>query len=85
MRSLPFLTASTLSRWVKLPVVRSSTCSELSGARVTAAVESASDGLYVRRLDLGVAVPSAARVGWYDGDAAWYAPSRLEWLGKRLS
>jgi hypothetical protein len=50
----------------------------LSGARVTAVVETASNSHYVLRFDRGAAVPREARIRWYDGDAAWHATSRLE-------
>jgi hypothetical protein len=49
----------------------------LSGHRVTAVVESVSDGPYVLRFDRPVAIPDEAHVRWYAGDTAWQAISKL--------
>jgi PilZ domain-containing protein len=52
----------------------------LSGHRVTAVVESASDGPYVLRFDRPTTVPDEAHVRWFDGDTAWQAISKLSAL-----
>ena len=49
----------------------------ISGVRVTAVVESASD-TYVLRYDRGSKLPDEAHVRWFDGDTAWQAVSRIE-------
>jgi hypothetical protein len=49
----------------------------ISGARVTAVVESASGGPYVLRYDRGSTIPDEAHVRWFDGDTAWQAISAL--------
>jgi hypothetical protein len=49
----------------------------LSGHRVTAVVESASDGPYVLRFDRPHKLPDEAHVRWFDGDTAWQAISKL--------
>jgi hypothetical protein len=50
----------------------------LSGQRVTAVVESASDGLtYLLRYDRGSRLPDEAHVRWFDGDTAWQSISTV--------
>ncbi len=49
----------------------------LSGQKVTAVVESASDGPYVLRFDRVYSIPDEVHVRWYDGDTAWQAISKL--------
>jgi hypothetical protein len=51
----------------------------LSGHRVTAVVESATDELaYMLRFDRPTRVPDEAHVRWFAGDTAWQAISKLQ-------
>jgi hypothetical protein len=49
-----------------------------SGTRVTAVVETVSDGRYGLRFARGTTLPDEAPVRWFDGDTAWQAVSQLE-------
>jgi hypothetical protein len=51
-----------------------------TGHRVTAAVESANEGQYLLRFDLGVPMPLNAILHWDDGERGWQTRTRLERL-----
>jgi hypothetical protein len=52
----------------------------LSGARVSAGVESANDSTFVLRLAHEARIPAEAHVRWFDGAGAWQAIAQLSRL-----
>jgi hypothetical protein len=52
----------------------------LSGARVSAVVESANDSTFVLRLAHEARIPSETHLRWFDGASAWQAIAQLQRL-----